>query len=88
MQSSVTSENSMPMGAWGGDNAPGRSRANRPTMRNPHPVRPPDDRQLLGAYVCLSRLQGPATDMGRMEQLNYRGRSLADGKWQIADGTP
>jgi len=62
------------MGAWGGDNAPGRSRANRPSLRNPHRVRPPDDPsgvhslRLLGACVCPSRPQGPATDMGRMEQ--------------------
>jgi len=24
------------MGAWGGENAPGRSRANRPSLRHPH----------------------------------------------------
>jgi len=31
------------MGARGGDNTPGRSRANRPLLRHPRRVRPPDD---------------------------------------------
>jgi hypothetical protein len=76
----------MPMGAWGGDNAPGRSRANRPTMRNPHRSDPQmtgncsERACVLGGCKALWNSvfhgAGPTTDMGRMEQLNYRGRNL------------
>ena len=63
--------------------APGRpKRPPRVKVGNPHRVRPPDDPATARragcqpAPMCLSRPQGPATDMGRMEQQKLQGTKL------------